>query len=626
MSQPGRSPRFSLMWRRMRYNARLRMYRFSRFRMKFGETLRRGSAMLWAASLVASILCIVDLLLYFGFDNNPSDIGMLGRGLRAVQAVFAVNVLYNIVFIPADTLRTTRWPKWIVDIAIVLTLLPWVYPRPDHPWLPWLDALLYSRAFLFGTLAAYSLLTLSSGALRLMSLRTNPSLLLSASFLFFIFVGSMVLMLPKCTLVPVSYVDSLFVSTSAVCITGLSSVDVSSTFTPLGLLVLAMLIQIGGLGVLTFTSFFAIFFSGAQSIYSQMMLRDMVYSRSFNTLLPTLLYVLAFTLAVEAVGALGIYLTVPDEMGFDTGERIIFSAFLSLSSFCNAGFTNIPDGLSNSVLMTGDQSIYLAVSLVIMAGAIGFPILVNFKDVIVLKLRTIFDSLRGRRRIVPVHIYDLNTKLVLITTVVVFIIGALSFFILEYDNSLRGMPLWHKCVQSIFNAVTPRSAGFASVSPASFLPATLLVVMLQMWIGGASQSMAGGIKVNTLAVVMLNLRSVVHGHGGVSACQRGIALPSVRRANAVVALSILAFAAYAFILLVLEPALPVRELLFEVTSALFTVGSSLGITERLGDASKVVLSTAMFVGRVGILSMLMGLVRTRRDSSGLFPQEHVIIN
>lgn len=622
----GRSSRIALIWRRMRYRGHLSLYRFDRFRRKFAPALRFGTSTLWALSLVASLLCVVDMLLYLGFDHNPGDIRLLTRGLRAVQALFAVNVVYNLVFNPATTLRSTRWPKWIVDIALLLTLLPWIYPRPEHPWIPWLDTVLYSHWMLFCTLAAYSLLTLSAGALKLMSRRTNPSLLLSASFLFFILTGSLVLMLPKCTVVPLSYTDSLFVSTSAVCITGLSSIDVSATFTPLGLLVLALLIQIGGLGVLTFTSFFAIFFSGAQSIYSQMMLRDMVYSRSFNALLPTLLYVLAFTLSIEAIGAVAIYFTVPPETGFDIHDRIIFSMFLSLSAFCNAGFTNIHDGLSNPAIMNGDQTIYLAVSAIVIAGAIGFPILVNFKDAILLRLRTLADRLRKRRRPTPVHVYDLNTKLVLIATTAVFLFGCVSFFALEYDNTLKGMPLWQKCVQSVFNAVTPRSAGFASVSPAAFLPATLLTVMVQMWIGGASQSMAGGIKVNTLAVAVLNLRSVIHGHRGVCACHRGIAIPSVRRANAVVFLSILAYTLYTFILLVLEPELPVRDVLFEVLSALFTVGSSLGITAELSDASKVVLSTAMFVGRVGILSLLMGLVRTRRDSTELFPKEHVIIN
>ena len=181
--------------------------------------------------------------------------------------------------------------KWVVDCGVLISLLPWLYPRPENPWVHWLDALLYSHVFLSAVLAAYSAVSLCFLTVRLMGTRTNPSLLLSASFLFFILIGSLVLMLPKCTLVPISYVDSLFVSTSAVCITGLTPVDISATFTPLGLLVLSLLIQIGGLGVLTFTSFFALFFSGGPSIYSQLMLRDMVYSRSLNALIPTLLYI-----------------------------------------------------------------------------------------------------------------------------------------------------------------------------------------------------------------------------------------------------------------------------------------------------------------------------------------------
>ena len=608
------------------YRLRLARYAFGRFRLHFGSTLRLVATLMAVLATVGSLLCIVDLLLYVGFDHNPSDAGLLRKGLRTVQAVFACNVVAGFLKDPRAALRDTKLLKWIVDMGVLLTIAAWIYPRPAHPWIGWLDAVLYSRTFLFGVLAAYSLVNLSYTLIRVMSCRTNPSLLLSVSFLFFIIVGSLVLMLPKCTVVPLSYADSLFVSTSAVCITGLCPVDVSATFTPMGLLVLAILIQIGGLGVLTFTSFFAMFFSGGPSIYSQLMLRDMVYSRSLNALLPTLLYVLAFTLAIEAAGAVAIYFTVPQALGLEVNERIIFSAFLSLSSFCNAGFTNIAGGMSNPALMSGNQSIYIVCSLVVLAGAIGFPILVNFKDVVVLKFKKLRARIRGRRISAPVHVYDLNTKIVLATTSIILIVGTLGFFVLEYHNTLAGMSLRDKCAQSLFNALTPRSAGFGSVNPASFLPATLLLVMVQMWIGGASQSMAGGIKVNTLAVVLLNLRSVVHSHKGVPAWNRSIAIPSVRRAHAVLVLSLMAFIAYAFIILVLEPGQSVKALLFEVVSALFTVGSSLGITGELSVSSKVVLSTAMFVGRVGILSLLMGVLPHRRDASCHYPQDSVIIN
>lgn len=429
---------------RVMYRLRLWQYAFGRFRLHFAPVLKTVAAVLDVAAAIAALLCVVDLLLYFGFDHNPSDRGLLLSGLRFVQGIFAANVIYNLVVNARSTLRDARVLKWIVDIGVLVSLLPWIYPRPSAPWLPWLDTLLYSRAFLFGVLAAYSLVNLCYVAIRLMGTRTNPLLLLSASFLFFILLGSLVLMLPKCTMVPISYVDSLFVSTSAVCITGLTTVDIASTFTPLGLVVLSVLIQIGGLGVLTFTSFFALFFSGGPSIYSQLMLRDMVYSRSLNALLPTLLYILGFTLAIEAAGAVAIYFSVPDGMGFDTHDRIVFSAFLSLSAFCNAGFTNIEGGMSNAVLMNGDQWIYVATSAIVLAGAIGFPILVNFKDAIVLKARTLAARLRGRRMVNPVHVYDINTKLVLVTTLSILAVGAAAFLALEYDNTLRGMSLWKK--------------------------------------------------------------------------------------------------------------------------------------------------------------------------------------
>ena len=181
-------------------------------------------------------------------------------------------------------------------------------------------------------------------------------------------------------------------------------------------------------------------------------------------------------------------------------------------------------------------------------------------------------------------------------------------------------------VQSLFNSLTPRSAGFVSVSPSMFLPATLLLVVVQMWIGGASQSLAGGVKVNTAAAVFLNLKAIIRGHASATAFGRRIALGSVRRANAVLALSIVVFLAYATAILLLEPRLAVKDCLFEVTSALFTVGSSLGITDQLSQATKIILSTAMLIGRVGILSLLIGLGSQSRDKSPHYPAESIIIS
>jgi Trk-type K+ transport system membrane component len=578
-------------------------------------------------SSILSLLCLAALIVYIGFDHNPHSKAMLLRGLRCVQWFFALSIIAHLTLNFKSWRRENRIFKWVVDFMMLVTLLPTIYPHPDHPWIPWLEQLLYSRKFLFIILGAYSLVDLSYGLTRAMSRRLNPSLLLALSFLFFIFIGSLLLMMPKSTVSGISYVDALFVSTSAVSITGLSTVDVAATFTPLGNLILACMVQIGGIGVITFTSFFAIFYSGNQSIHSQLMIRDMVYSKSMNELGPTLLYIIMFTLSIEVIGAVFVYFTIPDTMNMVFEDRVAFAAFHSLSSFCNAGFSIIPEGMANPALMHSDMSIYIVTSVLVFAGAIGYPLLVNLKDIFFNYIQRLWRwILRLPSRPRPIHIYDLNTKLVFITTTAILIVSSVVFYIIESDNSMAGMTTGQRIIQSVFNSLTPRSAGFVSINPATFANVTFLLIVLQMWIGGSSQSMAGGVKVNTLAVLLLNLRSIIRGDNGVRALNRQIAIPSVRRANAVVTLSWVSTAILTIAVLACEPDLTLKQVAFESISALFTVGSSLGVTDQLCTASKLMLSVAMFVGRVGLLSLLNGMFTGGRDTSTLYPQENVIIS
>lgn len=578
-------------------------------------------------AIIASVFCLVELTLYFGFERTASEATSLKQLFRIPQAIFILNILINLILNLKPAVHNTKILKWIVDGAIMLSILPWAYPHPEHPWIPILERVLYSDAFLFGVLTAYSVMEICHGAIRLIGRRTNPALILSGSFIIFIFIGSFVLMLPKCTQIPISYCDSLFVSTSAVCITGLTSVDLPSTFTPMGLLVIALMIQIGGLGVITFTSFFALFFSGSPSIYSQLLIKDIVYSKSINNLVPTLLYILLFTLTVEIIGAVAVYMTIPATLGMSFSDKIVFSAFHSLSSFCNAGFSCLPGGMANASLMNSNQSIYIVTSILIFAGAIGFPILVNIKDILARCLHRFFSKkVRRNSGLRQIHLYDLNTKLVLVTTLTILAIGSIGFFILEYNNTLADMSLSKKIVQSVFNSLIPRSAGFTTVNPCAFLPTTMLLIVIQMWIGGSSQSLAGGIKVNTVAAITLNVRAIIRGHMSATAFKRRLAIGSVRRAYAVLALAIASFIFYSFCLLQLEPELHTKDVLFEVTSALFTVGSSLGITDQLCPASKIILSTAMFIGRVGILSILLGFASGSMDRSSHYPTDSIIIS
>lgn len=595
--------------------------------MRFERPMRVTGAALETAAGLASAAVLTLSVLYIGFDHEPHEQVLLLRWIKVCRTIFAVYILYDLTLRYVTVMRKAHWLKWCVYALVMVSLLPALYPRPAHPWLPWLDDLLYSNRFLFAVLNLFAVTTLSYGMMRLIGRRANPTLILGGSFVLLIVLGTFLLMLPKCTVHGIGFVDSMFVSTSAVCITGLTPVDVPSTFTPLGTAVLAFLFQMGGMGIITFTCFFATFYSGRQSIYSQLLVKDLVYSRSLNNLVPTLLYVLGFTLAIEAMGAVGVYMTLPDDMYPDVGQRVWVSAFHAMSAFCNAGFSTIPDGMANPTLLYGNQGIYIVIGLLVFAGGIGFPILVNIKDGIVAPFKRWLGRMtRHQRPMRREHIFSLNTKLVAVTSVTVMVVGTVGFFVFERGGVLNGMDGWHRWVQSWFNSLTPRSSGFVSVNPALFANVTILLVLWQMWVGGSSQSMGGGIKVNTFATVVLSLKSLLRGQRNVSAFGRSIAVHSVRRANAIVLLSVLAYMVFLTVMLLLQPNMHTRDLVFETASALFTVGSSTGITASLTPAAKGVLCLAMFLGRVGLLSLLAGMLRRPTDKSRYYPCEDVIIN
>lgn len=589
---------------------------YARLSRRHADTLRLFSRVLDVLTVIASLLCLVALTLYVGFDHSVVRYSHIAPWLNGCLTVFAVNILFNLLFRFHETMRETRALKWIVDAMILLCIpLRYVVSPSGFFWPLAIVAGLYSAFYLCWAL------------IRSLGRRTNPSLILSVSFLLVIALGSLLLMLPKCTVDGISPIDALFVSTSAVCICGLTSVDVSATFTPLGISIIAVMMQVGALGVMTITSSFALFFSGNASIYSQLMVRDMFYSRTINSLLPTLGYTLAFTLIVEALGAVAIFFSLnglfPD---ITAGQQWAIAAFHSLSAFCNAGFSNLPDGLANQTLMHGNQLIYLVISILVIAGGIGFPILVNTKEAIGERLSRfsarVFHHAEPPRH--P-HLFNMNTRVALSTSAILFALTFVLFLIFEWNGALRGLSPYAKVVQGVFNSTTPRSSGFVSVNPAGFMPVTLLLVMFMMWIGAGSQSTAGGIKVNTFAAAMLHLRGVVSGRRYVTAYNRRISTASLSRAQAVVWLSLISYVLFAGCMLLLAPAFSTCALLFETLSALFSVGSSLGVTAALPAGAKTLLCVAMFVGRVGLLSLLMGLVKQSSNSPVTLPEDNLII-
>ena len=578
---------------------------------------------------VASIAFLCALIYQYGFELTPETADKLNTLYKTVWIVFLADMSLHWLLEYADTRKKYRKLAWVLSILLYLTLVPVIFHRPeDNGSILMFWEILHSKLYHVVVLSVLSLLQLSNGLVRLLGKRTNPSLILAVSFFIIILVGTGLLMLPRCTISGISWVDSLFISTSAVCVTGLTSVDLTTTFTTEGFVVILLLIQIGGLGVMTLTSFFALFFMGNTSLYNQLVVRDMVNSKSLGSLLSTLLYTLGFTLVIETMGMITIWLSIHGTMDMNLEEELAFAVFHSISAFCNAGFSTLPGNLGNPLMMNNHNLFYALISILVILGGIGFPILVNLKEIIFYRLKRMTQFLLRKNKVSAksVQLYNLNTRIVVTMTFLLLAVGTLILLAFEWNHAFAGMSIAEKCTHAFFNAACPRTAGFSSVDFSLFGIQSILIYILLMWIGGGAQSTAGGIKVNAFAVVILNLAAVIRGSQRVEVHGRELAHDSIRRSNATVVMSLIILFVSIFLLSWLEPTLPLLSLTFEAVSALSTVGSSLNLTPLLQESSKLVIIVLMFVGRVGLITMMLGIVKQKKNTKYKYPSDNIIIN
>ena len=578
---------------------------------------------------VCALAFLAAIVYEYGFSISGEERAAVHWVYRIVWVVFLLGATMQIVFRQEDSpFRFTPW-TWVLSALLYLTLLPVIFNKPDpETEVYWVWAFFRSPYYRGTILLLYSFYQLSGSLVRLMGRRTNPPLILAGSFLVIILLGMGLLMLPRATYHGIHWIDALFTATSATCVTGLVSVDVPSTFTLEGQVIIILLIQVGGLGLMTLTSFFAMFFMGNTSIYNQLVVGDMISSNSLNSLLSTLLYILGFTLAIEGVGMAVIWYSIHGTLGMTLDEELFFSAFHSVSAFCNAGFSTLPGGMSNPMVMQGHNLLYVTLGLLIALGGIGFPILVNLYETVAYYLGYLRWKIFGRSRRFNkwVHLYNLNTKIVLVSTAFLLVLGTVVIAAVEWNQALAGMPVADKLVHSFFNSSCPRTAGFVSVPLLSFSVQTLLFMLVLMVIGGGTQSTAGGVKINVFAVVLLNLWAVVRGADHVTIMKRELSDDSIRRSNAVIMLYLIMVFCGMFLLSVLEPEASLLAVLFECVSALSTVGSSLDLTPTLGDWSKVLVVLMMFIGRVGAFTLATGLIRQEKKRKYRYPSDNIIIN
>ena len=580
---------------------------------------------------VGALCVIVGAVLEMGFELSErlkSEFDLVF--LWAWNMFLLERVCHLLLAKPGQRKSAYSFLGWIINGLLTLTLIPIILYLLGINDDTGLIKILENKTIYLLILLLISFIELSDAIITSLGRKSNPALMMAVSFLFIIMVGSGMLLMPRCIQhgVHLSWIDSLFTATSAVCVTGLTTIDVPSTFTCLGQLIVMLLIQVGGLGVMTITSFFALFFMGNTSIYNQMQVQDMVSSKSLASLWSTLLNIIGFTAFLELAGAVMIFLNIHGTIGLDLRHELFFSVFHAVSAFCNGGFSNYQDGMSAPVLMQGHSCLYIILALLIIFGGIGYPVLVNLKAAVSRHAKVLWKWINGHRYAslnIP-NLFDLNTKIVLRTTTLLIVIGTVLIAFFEWNNTFAGMPIHEKLTQAFFNAVSPRTAGFISVNLNHMCIQSVFIYTVLMWIGGSSQSTAGGVKVNAFAVAFLNIRAIIPGTTRVEFAGRELSSDSIRRANAAVFVSLIVLGIFIFLITLTEPNQPLKAIVFECVSAFATVGSSLGLTPELHDTSKALIVVLMFIGRVGLVTMAQGLLKQYKNQNYKLPQDNITIS
>ena len=454
----------------------------------------------------------------------------------------------------------------------------------------------------------------------------NPAQLFMISFALIILFGTMLLMMPLSTTSPITFVDAFFTSTSAVCVTGLTAVDTATRFTFLGKLIILSLIQIGGIGVMTITSFFGIFFKETSSFREQLLLRDYLSEDSINGVLKTLMKVVLITFIIEIAGAAFIYFSLqPGGLG-SSSANLRFAIFHSISAFCNAGFSNLSDNLYD-VRVRENYSVHYSVANLIVLGGLGFPVLLNFYNY--LKAQAIWLSEYVKHRKPYVHrvgMITFNSKLVMTSTFILLVFGTLSFYLLEANFTQKGMDFNGKLAMSYFQSVTPRTAGFNNFSMEALAKPSILIMIFLMWVGASPVSTGGGVKTSTFAIAMLNMIRIIRGKNHIEIHRYEIHEYSINKAFAIIILSVIFIGLGAFGIFLIDGQYGLLRIVFESFSAFGTVGLSLNLTPLLSDGSKLILIILMYLGRMGCITLLLSMARSSAGQSLYrYPKENLII-
>ena len=452
--------------------------------------------------------------------------------------------------------------------------------------------------------------------------RTNASRLIFLSFLGTILAGAFLLTLPFATQTPgcMNVVDALFTAASATCVTGLIVVDTGSYFTPFGKTVILVLIQLGGLGIMTMSTFFLIMLGRRLTMKDRITMKDTLGEKEIKGVKGLILMIVGMTILLEAIGAALLTLRFFRVYHYPINKAIIHGIFHSVSAFCNAGFSLYHDSLMR---FGGDWAITGIMGGLVLLGGIGFVVWYNLTHWYFWRRDR---TRRGRLR--------LQTKIALATSGILLVIMFLFLLAVEWNNTLEGLTVGEKICRSMFQAITPRTRGFNTMPIDRLNPATLWITIVMMFIGASPGSTGGGIKTCTFAVILATVYRMVTGRRQVVIRKKSIAEHISTKAISIAVISLVVIFIACTLLLLVESTTSrqycgnsyMGSLIFESVSAFGTVGLSVGVTPHLSYLGKIVIILTMYVGRIGPLTLALLIGRKVQPPAVIrYPEESVMV-
>jgi len=532
-----------------------------------------------------SILGVIETVLAHGFMFYEPD-----SVLRAIHIVYLVILVIYVLWVAVRIIKS-GWNLRVLlpDILLVVVVLSMMFPVR-------ISGSIVSFRMVFSILAVF-FRTMGISAF-LAQIRLNPARLLLLSFLVVIAVGMALLMVPAATADHrgARFVDALFTATSATCVTGLIVQDTGTYFSGFGQVVILILIQVGGLGIMTLSTLFAIILGRRLRLREEEQMRDILDQSSSVEMYSLIVRIFSITLFFELIGALLLYVKWISSMGSDGALKS--AVFHSVSAFCNAGFSLYSQSLT---AYAGDWYVSGVVMFLIIFGGLGFVV--------------INDVMHNAHHLNPLTVrwsrLTVHSRIVIMTTAFLIVVGTLTVFFFEFDNAMLGLSTLDKLIAALFQSVTFRTAGFNTIDTAALRDVTLFFGILLMFIGASPASTGGGIKTTTFAVLLLSVRCLLRSRDEVELFGRTIPHQTVFKSIAILLFSLTFLVVFTVLLLATQGG-AFLDVLFEAVSAIGTVGLSTGVTGTLDGVGKVIVTILMYVGRVGPLTVAMALGEVRK--------------